>query len=130
MEVSEYNKILHYRKLSTTSSKPLTCKERNFRTKIRLFTIRDGKLYKNGKQVLHSEDAYPTLLKVYQDKGHPNRVQLERLARGKYHVERLRPVCQRTVTQCEKCQLLIEIRKTGPMVHIKRLRVQRICKQL
>ena len=91
MDVSEYNKILHYKNLSATSSKLLTSKERHFRTKLRLFTIRDEKLYKNGKQVLHREDAYSTLPKVHQDKGHPNRVQLERLARGRYHVERLRP---------------------------------------
>ena len=44
---------------------------------------------RKGKQVLHSEDANSTLLKVHQDKGHPNRVQLERLASiGKYYVEK------------------------------------------
>ena len=130
MDVSAYNKILRYKKLSTTSSKLLTRKERYFRTKLRLFTIRDGKLYKNGRQVLHSDDAYLTLLKLHQDKGHPNRVKLERLARGRYHVERLRPFCQRIVMQCEKCQLRIKVCKTGPMAHINLLRVARICKQL
>ena len=94
-------------KLSKTSSKLLTRKERHFRTKFRLFTMRDGKLYEIVKQVLHSEDAYPTLLKAHQAKGHPNRVQLERLARCKNHVETLRPICQRIVTQCERCQFLL-----------------------
>ena len=69
--------------------------------------MRGGKLYKNGKQVPHSEDAYPTLLKAHQAKSLSNRVQLERLARGKYHVEILRPICQRIVTQCERCQFLL-----------------------
>ena len=107
MDVSEYNKILLYKKLSKTSSKLLTRREQHFRTKLRLFTMQDGKLYKNGKQVLHSEDAYPTLLKAHQAKSHPNRVQLERLARGMYHVEILRPSCQRIVTQLERCQFLL-----------------------
>ena len=130
MDVSEYNKIVHYKKLSTTSSKLLTRKEPYFRTKLRSFTVRDGKLCRNGKQVLHSEDAYPTPLKVHQDKGHSNRVQLETLAPGKYHVEWLRPISQRIVTQRENCQQLIEVRKTGLMVHINSLRVSRLCNQL
>ena len=130
MDVNEYNKILHYKKLSLTSSKLLTHKERHFRTKLRLFTIRDGKLYKNGKQVLHSEDAYSSLLKMHHDEGHPNRVKLEGLARGKYNVGRLRPICQRVVTQCRECQLRIGVRKTGPMVHLNKPRVERLCKQL
>ena len=130
MDVSEYNKILHYKKLSTTSSKLLTRKEPHFRTKHRSFTVRDGKLCRNGKQVLHSEDAYPTLLKVHQDKSHSNRVQLGTLAPGKYHVEWLRPISQRNMTQREKCQQLIEVLKTGLMIHINSLRVSQLYKQL
>ena len=130
MDVNEYNKILHYKKLSATSSKLLTRKERHLWTKLCLFLIQDGKLCKNGKQILQSEDAYPTLVKVPQDKSHPNHMQLGRLAHVKYHVERLRPICQRIVTQCEKCQQRIEVLMTGPMVHNNRLRVARICKQL
>ena len=130
MDVNENNKILHYKKLSITSSKLLTRKERHFRTKLRLFSIRDGKLYKSGKRVLHNEDAYSSLLKMHHDEGHPNRVKLERLARSKYHVERLRPICQRVVTQCHECQRRIGVRKTGPMVHLDKRRVERLCKQL
>ena len=130
MDISEYNKILHYKKPSMTSSKLLTLKERHFRRKLCLFTIRDGKFCRNRKQVLHIEDAYPTLPKVHLDEGHPSRLQSERLARGKYHVERLRPLCQRIVTQCEKCQHRIEVRKTVRIVHINRLRVARKSKQL
>ena len=122
--------ILHYKKLSTTSSKLLTRKERLFWTKLRLFTIRDGKFYTNGKQVLHSEDANTTLLNVHQDKSQPNRVQLGRLNRGKYNVQKLRPICQRILTQCEKRQLRLEVRKTGPMFYINWLRVARKCMQL
>ena len=87
MDVNENNKILHYKKLSTTSSKLLKRKERHFRTKHRSITVRDGKLCRNGKQVLHSEDAYPTPLKVHQDKGHSNHVEFGILVRGKYHVK-------------------------------------------
>ena len=130
MDVSEYNKILNYKKLSTTSSKLLNRKERHFRTELRLFTIRDGKLYKSGKQVLHSVDAYPTLHRMHHNESHSYRVQLERLARGKYHVERLRPICQRIVTQCEECQLRIEVRETGPMLHLNKRRIERLCMQL
>ena len=130
MDVNEYKKLLHNKKLSMTSSKLLTRKELHFRTKLQLFTILDGKLHKNGNQVLHSEDAYSSLIKMHHDEGHPNRVKLERLARGKYHIERLRPICQRVVTQCHECQRRIGVRKTGPMVHLNKRRVERLCKQL
>ena len=130
MDVNEYNKLLHYKKLSMTSSKLLTRKERHFRTKLRLFTIRDGKLYRDGRRVLHSEDAIPTLIMEHQDRDHPDRLQLESFIRTKYHVERLRQFCRKVVASCRKCQQRVAVRRTGPMVHLDKRRVERLCKRL
>ena len=130
MDVNEYNKLLHYKKFSMTSSKLLTRAERHFRTKLRLFTIRDGKLYRDGRRVLHSEDALATLIMEHRDRNHPNRLQLESFTRTKYHVERLRQFCRKVVASCRKCQQRVGVRKTGPMVHLDKRRVERLCKQL
>ena len=116
MDDSDYNRILHYKKLSAKSSKLLGRKERHFRTKLRLFTIRDEKLFRNGKQVLHSRDAYSKLVKTHG--GHPNCLQVQHLARVEYHDKKLRLVGQPVVTQCKECQQRIDIGKSGPVFHL------------
>ena len=89
MDISDYDRVLHYKKFTATSTKLLSRKERHFRAKLQLYTIRDGKLFQGGKQIFHSEDAPPTLIMEYQDRNHPDRFQLEGYIRTKYKVERL-----------------------------------------
>ena len=118
---------LHYKKIYATFTKLLSRKERNFRAKLRLYTIHDGKLFRDWKQVLHSEDALSTLIIEHQDRNYSDRLLF---IRTKYHVERLRQFCRRVVTSCQECQQRVAVRKTGPMVHLNRQRVARLCKQL
>ena len=127
---SDYNRVLHYIKHSATSTKLLSRKEGHFRAKLRVYTIRDGKLFRDWKQLLHSEDALPTLILEHQDRKRPVRIQLEGFIRTKYHVERLRQFCRRVVTSCPECQQRVAVRKTGPMIHLNKQRVEWLCKQL
>ena len=130
MDPSEYQKILHYKKLSANCRKLLTRKERNFMKRLAKFTLVGNQLYREGKLVLNGSNVVAIPTSDHGEWGHPGREEMERKVRENYDITNLRLICRKIVTTCKESQNRTGVRRTGPMVHLNKQRIARLCKQL
>ena len=81
--------------------------------------------------MLHSRNAEIIIQKLHQDHERIKAVKLERLFKQSYDVQGAQLIVREVVRNCECCNEQITHRRfTGPLVHVSRFTLDRICYEL
>ena len=138
MNYQSYTDIVDYLRVKAEGAEALpptftSRQKRNFRMKIKSYSLNGSKLTRAGQDALHENNIEDTLRRIHEEDlehtGHCKVLQQKSLAQ--YHAENLRCYCQDVTVSCTKCQEeRIVILDIVPMYHLSHKLRGNICQTL
>ena len=138
MNYQSYTDIVDYLRVKAEGTEALpptftSRQKRNFRMKIKSYSLNGSKLTRAGQEALHENNIEDTLRRIHEEDlehtGHCKVLQQKSLAQ--YHAENLRCYCQDVTVSCTKCQeermVILDI---VPMYHLSHKTRGNICQTL